>query len=876
MDHQTVYLADYQPPSFFITEVDLEFELDPEETIVRSKLKVHRNKEQKSTTLELDGEELTLVEIHLDGHRLNEKQYEVGEKGLKIFEMSDEAIVEIKVKICPKENTHLEGLYVSDDYLTTQNEAQGFRRITYMCDRPDVMSKYTTKLIGDKESYPQLLSNGNLIDQGDLEDGRHYCVWQDPFAKPCYLFALVAGSFGLIESEFKTMSGRKVALKFYCDEGDEEKCEYALASLIEAMKWDEETFGREYDLDIFMIVAISSFNAGAMENKGLNIFNSIAVLADPDIATDANFIYVQRVIAHEYFHNWTGDRITCRDWFQLTLKEGLTVYRDQEFSSDMNVRPLQRIKDAKTLKEVQFPEDLGPTSHPIQPKSYMEINNFYTSTVYNKGAEVIRMIEVLIGKEAFRLGCDRYFELYDGMAVTTEEFVSSMEVASGVDLKQFRLWYDQNGIPEVDVEYRYDEENKQFELTVHQKCEPMVTEVDHKPFCFPLKVGLMSVDGKPIDFISEKGRKEGENVVLTVSKASQTYTFTNVKEEPLPSVNRGFSAPIIVNMPYEKHDYFTLMHHDSDPYNAFEAGQRVASDLMQEQVDRLANSNPIEVDTRFLSTLGDILKDTKLDAAIRAHYLTLPSETVLMQGQNPYQIESNFEVREFFKFEIARAFEYEFQEIYNKLNVKENYQPEVEQMGRRSLKNLAMSYLAQLGNNESIERLAEQYRSANNLTDRYAALSLLCHFECSQKDEVLADFYNRHKSDQLVMMKWLSAQAASKLDSTFETVQKLTQDPIFDYKVPNLSRALHLVFASNHARFHSQDEPIYPFYADEVLKIDKINPHAAARLCGAFKKVRKLDDRCKDTMTKEMERMLRVEGLSRNVYEILDKSLGDR
>ncbi|MDN3504927.1 MAG: aminopeptidase N [Rhabdochlamydiaceae bacterium] len=874
MDSQVKYLADYKPTPYLINQVELTFHLQPENTVVKARSKVHRNKHSKesSSSIELVGEDQKLLQIMIDDRPLNECDYEISSTGLKIDNCPDDFILEIHTEINPKGNTKLEGLYMSGGYYCTQNEAEGFRRITYFYDRPDVMATYTTKIIADQKEFPVLLSNGNLIEKGRLDNEEHFAVWHDPFPKPCYLFALVAGDLGLIEDKFTTKSGREVDLRIYCDHGDELKCAFAMDVLKKSMKWDEEKYGLEYDLDIFMIVVISSFNAGAMENKGLNIFNSVAVLADKDIATDQNFTYVERVIAHEYFHNWTGDRITCRDWFQLTLKEGLTVFRDHQFSADMNVKELRRIEDVIDLKTTQFPEDMGPTSHPIQPKSYLEVNNFYTRTVYEKGAEVIRMMETLVGWESFRKGMDRYFELYDGMAVTTENFVHAIESASLFDFTQFRRWYHQNGTPTIDVNYSYNEEKQQFTLTVKQSCKPKVCEVDMQPFHFPLRVGLIAGNGEEVELFSESGRKEGNDLILEVKNEVDTFVFDRVSAEPIPSVNRFFSAPVNVNMPFDHHDYLHLMRYDSDAYNRFEASQEIGLQLMQQQVVRLQNGESLEIDAQYLATFGDILRDKKIDVALKAKFLSLPSETLMMQRQEVYTFEANFEVREFFAFEIARHFEDDLIEIVNKMSESE-FSLSSESKGKRSLKGLANYYLCMLGKSETVARLFTQFNESNNMTDRYSALKLLCDIHCSQRDEALAQFYEQYKDDDLVMMKWFAVQGGSKLDSTFERVKELIKDDVFDYKVPNLVRSLFVSFMNNHNRFHSTEDSVYQFFADEVIKVDKVNPYTAARLAGAFKKVGKLEHSQKQQMHKQMRRILEVEGLSVNTYEIIDKSL---
>lgn len=867
-------LSDYAPPHFFIKEVDLTFHLDPQKTRVIAISKIYLNEKayEGKHPLILDGEDLELLRVKIDGKTLEPSEYEITPYTMTLFDVPRECILEIETQINPEGNTKLEGLYMSGGYYCTQNEAEGFRRITYFLDRPDVMAKYRTRIIAPKKHFPFLLSNGNLIEKKSINEDLHQAVWEDPFPKPCYLFALVAGDFGVVEDHFITQSQKQVDLKIYCDHGDEVKCTFAMQCLKKAMKWDEERFGLEYDLDLFMIVVIGAFNAGAMENKGLNIFNSAAVLAHKEISTDQDFTYIERVIAHEYFHNWTGDRVTCRDWFQLTLKEGLTVFRDHEFSSDMNNKELRRLEDAIALKTVQFPEDMGPTSHPIQPKTYLEVNNFYTRTVYEKGSEVIGMICTLIGWENFRKGMERYFELFDGMAVTTEDFVHAMEVVSQKDLSIFRRWYDQNGTPELNVNFTYNEEEKTLILDLQQSCNPMVKTTNMKPFHFPLRIGFISIDGKEVTATCSKAREDAYGMLIEMKEEEETFVFENVEKEVIPSINRRFSAPIQVHLPLQKHDYLLLMRHDSDSYNRFEAGQEVALELMLKQVELYRDNHSLSVDTGYLRVFGELLRDKEIDPALKAFFLMLPSETIMMQRQEKYAFEANYEVREFFAFEIARHFEEDFWAVYREMQEKE-YHLNPQAKGKRALKNRALYYLSLLGKSEGVDTLFEQYTQANNMTDRFTALRLLCNIEAPQKHTALEDFYGQFRDDPLVLMKWFSAQAASKLDTTFERVQALIEHPAFDLKIPNHARALLYTFSENHNQFHSLEHPTYAFFTDMILKLDTINPYVASKLCHCFKKYQKLDDDHQVMMQKEMKRILEKKNLSPNVYEIISNSL---
>jgi aminopeptidase N len=843
------FLKDYKPLDYFIREVELTFYLDPQKTRVCSKMKVNRNGGAKN--LELDGVGLKLVSVFLDGKNFTD--YEVKETSLIIKDTPDNFILEIEVEINPQANTVLDGLYLSSHFFCTQNEPEGFRRITYFLDRPDNMAKFTTKIVADPKRYPHLLSNGNLVEKGD-----DYVVWHDPFLKPCYLFALVAGDFAITEDTFITKSNREIELKIYSEKGDESKCIFAMDALKRSMKWDEETFNLEYDLDVFMIVATNSFNMGAMENKGLNIFNSVAILADKETTTDQGFLYVERVIAHEYFHNWTGNRVTCRDWFQLTLKEGLTIYRDQEFSADMHDRNLKRIEAVLNLQTFQFPEDRGPTSHPIQPASYIEINNFYTKTVYEKGSEIIRMIATLIGQEKFKAGIAQYFELYDSMAVTTEDFIHAMEVASGFDLGQFRRWYAQNGTPEINVKYSYDEKAREMRVDIQQFCKPLVPSLESRPLHFPLRVKLIS-------------NTKHEERLLEIKNAKETFVFENVDLDAILSVNRGFSAPIIVHMPYHKRDMLALMKREDDPYNRFQITQDMAQSLMQEQIIRVVEGEKLQIDTSYLHAYLNILQESGLSEGLKAKLLRLPSETELLEKQSVYQFQETHDICDAFSYRIAKDFEHEWKKIYGSI-IEGPYVFNTEMVGKRSLKNLSLEFLSYLSHEEIFEILFKRYKTADNMTNRFAALSLITDVESPRREEVLQDFFERYKADPLVMMKWLSVQASSRLDSTFSRVKELIYHPIFDFKVPNLVRSLLGTFIENHAIFHGKAVDTYPFLREQIAFFDEVNPHVSARLASAFKKYPRMPKGLKELMGLEMEKLLKLP-LSPNIYEIITKSL---
>lgn len=863
-ESKMVYLKDYKPSPFLIDEIDLTVDLFDLETKVTSKLKVKRNPNgEKANDLFLNGEEIKFVSATLNGKKLSSGDYLLESEGLTIKNVPDSFVLEILNLTNPAENKALDGLYKSGKMFCTQNEPEGFRRITYYIDRPDVMAKFTTKVIADKELYPVLLSNGNPMNRGDLSNGRHFVQWQDPFKKPCYLFALVAGDLGLVKDTFKTRSGKKVELEIYCDKGNEQKCHHAMESLKKSMKWDEETFGLEYDLDIYMIVAVDSFNMGAMENKGLNIFNSAYVLADQKTATDQNFTSIEGVIAHEYFHNWTGNRITCRDWFQLTLKEGLTVYRDQEFSSDMNVRSVVRLQEVNRLRTMQFAEDGGPTAHPIKPTSYMEINNFYTLTIYEKGAEVIRMIATLLGKDGFRKGMDKYFELFDGGAVTTDDFIHAMSVANNnFDFTQFKRWYTQAGTPELKVSWNYDAKNATYTLDLEQSTPKSPVQDSVLPFHFPLAMGLIGQDGKEL-----------HREVIQVKKEKESFVFKGIKSAPTLSINRNFTAPIRVFAPYSSKELAHLMSYDTDGFNRVDACQRLAGEVINSAVMALNLKKRPAIDREFITAFGVALNDKKLDPATKALTLSLPAEELIKQDHNPINFDSIFEARKLIKEELARSYQKEILTMIKELSKRGAYELNPIAIGERDLLRVLFDYAMNAPNDEIVALLYSHYKNASNMTDEINSLSTLIYYNSARSNEAVEAFYKKWKHDGLVIQKWLTIQARSPHESVFEKVLELENDPVFDKSVPNFVRALLVAFATNYRGFHHNSGRGYRYIADKTIEYDRMNPQVAARLAQSFSDYNKVTDHQRNLMKPELMRIKNSTNLSKNVTEIVNKIL---
>ncbi len=875
------YLADYRPPPFFIEKTELDINLYEKYALINSRLKIKKNNQKpgQKTDLMLDGVNLELLSIFIDGSEPGPKDYVVDDKSLWVFNVPDEFILETSVKIYPDKNTSLEGLYKSGNLFCTQCEAEGFRKITYFMDRPDVMSKYTCKITADKSRYPILLSNGNPVEFKDYKDGRHSVTWEDPFKKPSYLFALVAGDLFCLEDNFQTMSGRDVTLKIFVEHENKDKCAFAMKSLKKAMKWDEETYGREYDLDIYMIVAVNDFNMGAMENKGLNIFNSKYVLAKPETATDMDYWNIERVIAHEYFHNWTGNRITLKNWFQLSLKEGLTVFRDQEFTMDMTSRPVKRIMDVRTLRMHQFSEDAGPMAHPVRPASYIKMDNFYTVTVYEKGAEIIRMISTILGKKGFRKGMDLYFERHDGQAVGIEDFIKAMEDANDIDLDQFMLWYSQAGTPQVRLDETWNLKDKSLSLTFTQNCPPTPDMKEKKPMHIPIAVGLIDKKGRDIPIsVSSGGKKNGKTTfICNLKKQKETFTFYNIHEKPVVSVLRGFSAPVKCYTSYDDDYRKFIFANDSDEFNRWDAAQSLFTRFLLNMIHDIKTGKYALPDASVIEPFEKTLLNENLDKSFISLALTLPSESelaIIMSESEPIDPDLIHEARENMMKFIAKALKKEFFHTW-KSNMEKNYAITSEAVGKRSLKHLAMNYLASLKDPEITDAIYKEFEKAGNMTDEIAAFSALSHIDGPQRTKAINKFYERWKNDPVVMDKWFAVQAGSKLSGTLENVKKLLEHPGFSIKNPNKVRALIGTFCSlNPWIFHDKTGDGYNFLADMVIKLDSINPQMAARMSGVFNHWKKYEKKRRNLMKNQLERIMKKQGLSENVYEIVQKALG--
>jgi aminopeptidase N len=872
-----IRLKDYRPPDWLIETVDLDVSLDPTATTVRATLKFKPNSGGTPAPIVLDGEELKLRSLALDGKPLPSESFLATPERLTIAQPPNRRFeLTIETSIDPTANTQLMGLYRAGSTYCTQCEAEGFRRITYFLDRPDVMAVYTTRIEADKTETPVLLSNGNLIAQGDVPGtNRHFAVWHDPFKKPCYLFALVGGKLGRITDSFTTMSGRKVALHIYVEPGKEDRAHYAMDSLKRAMRWDEEAFGREYDLDIFMIVAVSAFNMGAMENKGLNVFNDKYVLASPATATDTDYAHIEAVIAHEYFHNWTGDRITCRDWFQLCLKEGLTVFRDEEFSADQRSRAVERISDVRALRSHQFVEDAGPLAHAVRPEVYHEINNFYTTTVYDKGGEVVRMIKALLGSELFRKGMDLYFGRHDGEAATIEQFVQCFADVSHRDFTQFMRWYTQAGTPEVVVVPHYDARAKTYRLDISQTTPPTPGQPDKAPVVIPLAVGLVGKDGGDLPLTLD-GRAL-DRCVIEVTKPNQSFVFTAVNERPIPSFNRGFSAPIKLSLPVEPGDLDFLAAHDSDPFNRWQAVQTLAMSLLTGNVAALRQNTAPRTDDRLTAALSANLANQKLEPAFIALTLNPPSDSDIAReigrGVDPDAI---FAARRHLRATIGERLGAALADTYQRMIVAGPYSPDAASAGKRALKNVCLDLLAATQQDEAIARVFAQYRDADNMTDRMAALETLAQHDRPERTEALADFYNRYSGDPLIIDKWLALQASIPEPATLDRVRALTTHPAFSMANPNRVRSLIGSFAQvNHTQFNRADGAGYDFVADVVLTLDPKNPQVAARLMGAFRSWRALEPLRRDRAEATLRRVAAAPALSRDVHDIVARTLAE-
>jgi aminopeptidase N len=863
---KTIYLKDYKPSDFTIDSVELTVDIYDDYTIVESLLKIKKHDELlgKKSNLTLNGEGMELLELKFNDEPLPHERFQLSDDKLTILGLEhDEFILAIKNKIEPQNNKALEGLYQSGPQLCTQCEPEGFRRITYFIDRPDVMARFKTKMIADQKKYPFLLSNGNRVSSGEIHRGRHWVLWEDPFRKPCYLFAMVAGDFDVARDSFITKSGRKVDLEIYVDKGNHFKTPHAMQSLKDSMKWDEETFGLEYDLDVYMIVAVDSFNMGAMENKGLNIFNSTYTLADEKSATDHDFQNIQGEIGHEYFHNWTGNRVTCRDWFQLTLKEGLTVFRDQEFSSDMLSRAVKRLEDVRLLKDAQFAEDAGPLSHPIRPSSYIEINNFYTRTVYEKGSEVIRMIHTLIGKENFRKGMDKYFELFDGQAVTTEDFIHAMEVASGVDLTQFKNWYSRPGTPTLIV--RSKKEGNELVMDVEQKYPPTTHKVpEGNVLHMPFVVGLVNSETRSVSEIK-----------LEVKKLKQSFKIPANGNEIL-SLNRSFSAPVHVDYPYEVSELVTLMSTETDPYCRYEATQKIYQHIFSLEMNHLKATGQVKegLNDDFKTAFKAHLDDETIDLSFKSYLLDLPSENTLAQEMLLPDFDAIHLVHTNLKKKLGLTFQDWFLEEHRRLSQRGSFELTPKAFGERALRNQCLSFLVASGTHEGMEALKSHYESASNMTEEIHGLQQYVLRGVDLQHDAVQKFYRKWKHDSLVMLKWFAALAAfSPKTGVIERLQNLEKDPLFQGQVPNYLRSLYLQFSKNNLHaFHDLSGESYQFMAERIIRIDRFNPQVASRAASSFSLINKLDDVRAKKMRSALEGIMKVRP-SRDTFEVISKYL---
>lgn len=858
MPDTTTYLKNYRPIPFAIDTVDLCFDLFDDHALVSNTMQLKR---QHDGALHLLGDELELISVHVNGKQLEPSDYLMQDDDLVIAHCPDEMTLTVVTRIQPQNNTQLSGLYRSNHLFCTQCEAEGFRRITYFPDRPDVLATYTTRISAEKKHYPILLSNGNLVETGDTSDGRHWAVWHDPFKKPSYLFALVAGDLACVKDEFVTVSGRVIDLRIYVEPGNEDKCAHAMESLKKSMRWDEEVYGREYDLDIFMIVAVSDFNMGAMENKGLNIFNSKYILARPDTASDQDFANVEGVVAHEYFHNWTGNRVTCRDWFQLSLKEGLTVFRDQEFSRDMNSRDVNRIVDVSVLRSSQFPEDAGSMAHPVRPESYQEINNFYTATIYNKGAEVIRMQHTLLGNERFRLGMDLYFKRHDGQAVTIDDFVAAMEDANSIDLTQFKRWYSQAGTPEVDVKTNYA--NGQLTVTMQQSCPPTPECQDKQAFHIPIRFALFDAKGH---------RMALEHDLFELKEKQQTFVVSGLSEKPVISLLREFSAPIRLNDELTQEELLFLLRYETDGYAKWDAAQR----LIQNCINSCLNtaSSEWKMPQALSDAFRHVLLDETLDTDLRAELLTPPGFEEVVGTLKLIDVSKVEAARDVFRKQLGLSLFSDLAATYKKLWQAEDHGMNSQAYGRRSLRNVCLCFMMKANEAASIALCQEQFAMAKTMTDQIASFSLLVNCsDSAARNQAITEFYNQWSKDDLVLDKWFAIQAASEHKDTLSHVQTLLKHPAFNIKNPNKVRAIVGAFClANPRNFHAIDGSGYAFLSNMLVTVDKLNSQIAARLASPFTSWKRFDKPRQLLMKQQLEHLAQLK-LSRDLREVVDKSL---
>ncbi|MBP9764194.1 MAG: aminopeptidase N [Gammaproteobacteria bacterium] len=867
---KTIYLKDYQPPLYQIASIDLKFDLYDDKTLVHSTLVCQLNKahpayqEKNPRTLILNGEKLVLHAIQLDGRTLSSSEYQVDSKSLTLFNVPEHFRLEIKTEIYPDKNTELAGLFRSKTLFCTQCESEGFRRMTYYLDRPDVMSKFTTTISADKYQYPVLLSNGNCVARGNADNGRHWVKWEDPFLKPCYLFALVSGDLVSIEDYFVTKTGRLVTLKIFVERENLDKCPYAMEALKKSMRWDEDTYGREYDLDIYMIVAVNDFNMGAMENKGLNVFNSKYILARPETATDSDYQNIDAVVGHEYFHNWSGNRVTCRDWFQLSLKEGLTVFREHHFSKDISKSPISLIENVRILRSHQFAEDSGPMAHSVRPEAYMEINNFYTMTVYEKGAEVIRMLKTLLGWETFRSAMDLYFERHDGQAVTTDDFVAAMEAASKQDLSQFKLWYQQAGTPEVTVQERYEEKTKTYYLTLKQFCPPTPEQPTKQPMVIPVAVGLLDKVGNNLLSQSE---------ILILKEKEQTFSFPNIQYQPILSVLREFSAPVKVHRDVTDEQLAFLLAHDSDDFSKWDASQKLTERLIWKLIRDYQAKRILEVPRLWLEAYRAIMIDNALNPALKSEILTLPVMSYLLELGESTDIDAIAAVRLFLRKSLAENLKDAFLSLYKTHSSAERYVYSPVAVAARKLKNVCLSYLLLAGDSRGLDCCMQQWKSANNMTDALGVLNALSNSQGLESQTVLDEFYDKWKHDPLVLDKWFRVQACAELPNTVEVVKSLMQHPAFEITNPNKVYSLIGAFSANLVCFHDKSGSGYTFLADVVLELDKLNPQVASRMVRAFTSWKRFDSGRQEKMKAQLERIKSQKNLSGDIFEIVSKCL---
>ncbi len=879
MDTQpkTILLKDYRPPAYTIEEVALGVDLFEDRARVCARLVCRRNTgTAPDAPLVLQGRKLALKGITLDGVALTPNQYQVDAETLIVEAVPERFVLGVETELYPQNNTSLDGLYRTSGNFCTQCEAEGFRKITYFLDRPDVLARYEVTITAEQQRYPVLLANGNRLDAGVLDGGRHYARWQDPYPKPSYLFAMVAGNLVKIADIFTTRSGRQVALEIYVEAHNRDKCDHAMDSLKKAMRWDEETFGLEYDLDQYMIVAVDDFNMGAMENKGLNVFNSKYVLARPDTATDADYEGIEAVIAHEYFHNWTGNRVTCRDWFQLSLKEGLTVFRDQQFTADQVSPAVKRIHDVRLLRNVQFPEDNGPMAHPVRPDSFMEINNFYTVTIYEKGAEIIRMLHTLLGQELFRQGLALYLTRHDGQAATTDDFVQAMGEVSGRDLTQFKRWYTQAGTPQLMVQGDYDAQVRTYTLSLAQSTPATPGQPEKEPLHIPLALALLGSDGREMGLSCPERQAEAERGLFELRGVQETIRFDAVGEKPRLSILRNFSAPLKVAYACDEEELFFLFRHDQDSFNRWEAGQCLASRLLLGLVEDFRHSRPFQLDDRFVEACARLLGDETVgDKAFLALLLTLPSEEYLAEQMEVVDVEAIHAARTFARQTLAQALHPQWEQAYQANRVDGPYRYAPKLAGQRALRNLCLAYLVILEDDAAIQLALTQFRGADNMTDQMAAFASLAHSARPERQQVIGDFYQQWQSDSLVLDKWFAVQATAPLPETLAEVRALMNHPAFQLKNPNKVRALIGSFAaSNPLCFHELSGKGYSFLAEQILALDPLNPQIAARLAARLGRGARYDAARRGLMRGQLERIAASPSLSRDVYEVVSKSLG--